>query len=172
MWMRNGLAIKAKLGLTNPASSVQFSPVVRFPRPHSKQLLPVLSLDVCVCVCCGPGAGGRDGRGVCSADAHPVRPEESADGERAAAAGGAGGGAGLPGASAQPGRCGRRRPPAAMHTPGPAPVLGQCSTHGLGFWCAELFDSYRTVSGLHPFTRSCCAVKGFSLKNAHSNISL
>lgn len=51
MWMRNGLAIKAKLGLTNPASSVQFSPVVRFPRPHSKQLLPILSLDVCVCVC-------------------------------------------------------------------------------------------------------------------------
>lgn len=51
------------------------------------------------------GARGCDGGGVCASDAYPVRAEEHADRERAAAAGGAGGGAGLPRAGAKPRGC-------------------------------------------------------------------
>lgn len=64
------------------------------------------------------GPRGCDGGGVCASDAYPVRAEEHADCERAAAAGGAGGGAGFPGAGAEPHRCRQRRPAPAVHAPG------------------------------------------------------
>lgn len=69
------------------------------------------------------GAWGCDGGGVCASNAYPVRAEDHADCERAAAAGGAGGGAGLPGAGAKPCGCWQRRPPLAMHAPGLATLF-------------------------------------------------
>lgn len=73
-----------------------------------------------------PGAGRRDGGGVCAVDACGLGPAGAADGERQAAAGRAGGGAGFPGAGPQPGGPRHRRPPAAVHAPGVAPVLCEC----------------------------------------------
>lgn len=73
------------------------------------------------------GARGCDRGGVCAADACGVGPSGAADRERAATAGGAGGGAGVPGAGPQPGRPRHRRPPAAVHTPGLAPILCECN---------------------------------------------
>ncbi len=63
------------------------------------------------------GPRGCDRGGVCASDAYPVRAEEHADCEWAAAAGGAGGGAGFPGAGAEPLGCRQRRPAPAVHAP-------------------------------------------------------
>lgn len=72
------------------------------------------------------GAGGCDGGGVCAPDAGGVSPAGAADGQWQAAAGGAGGGAGLPGTGTQPRRPRHCGPPAAVHTPGAAPLLCEC----------------------------------------------
>lgn len=74
------------------------------------------------------GAGGRDGGGVCAADAGGVGAAGAADSQWQAAAGGAGGGAGLPGAGAQPRRPRHRGPPTSVHAPGAAPLLCEYET--------------------------------------------
>lgn len=119
-------------------------------------LLPPLAFRTVVCstdiklrpflpVCAG--AGGRDGGGVCAADAGGVGPAGAADGERQAAAGGAGGGAGLPGAGAEPGRPRHRGPAAAVHPPGTAAFLCESSLLVAAYrWSPTPADLYLTWS--------------------------
>lgn len=81
--------------------------------------------------CNSSGAGRCNGGGVCAADAGGVRSASAADGQWQAAAGGAGGGAGLPGTGAEPRRPRHCGSPAAVYTPGAAPLLCKCLNYGL-----------------------------------------
>lgn len=100
-------------GTTKLVSFIRSNHLLETHKAHSEQKLRPLCA----------GAGGRDGGGVCAADAGGVRPAGAADGEWQAAAGGAGGGAGLPGTGAEPGRPRHGGPAAAVHPTGAAPVL-------------------------------------------------